>query len=137
MAVLGQLVATIAHKIGTPLTAISGHLQLLQETPELPQVIKNRVETVLNQTDRLGKVVQSLLNVARPPVLNMETVPLRVFMEQIESFFRPLCEKHHIVLTTECDPAVTTIQADPAQLQEVMGNLIENAINVIVRIFFI
>ncbi|MDT7041724.1 sensor histidine kinase [Candidatus Nitronereus thalassa] len=130
LAVLGQLVATIAHKIGTPLTAISGHLQLLQETPELPEKIRNRVDTVLKQTDRLGKVIQSLLNVARPPILNREAISLRVFLEHIETFFRPLCDEHHIVLTTECDPSVSTIQADSAQLQEVLGNLIDNAIDV-------
>jgi two-component system, NtrC family, sensor kinase len=130
LAVLGQLVATIAHKIGTPLTAISGHLQLLQETPELPEDIQSRVDTLLKQTDRLGKVIQSLLNVARPPILNKETVPLRKFLEHIENFFRPLCDEHHIDLTLECDPSVDTIQADSAQLQEVMGNLIDNAIDV-------
>lgn len=130
LAVLGQLVATIAHKIGTPLTAISGHLQLLQETPDLLPEVKGRVDIVLQQTDRLGKVIQSLLNVARTPILHKELVPIHVFMQQIESFFRPICDERGITIVTECDPSVTTVQADSSQLQEVLGNLIDNAIDV-------
>lgn len=129
LAVLGQLVATIAHKIGTPLTAISGHLQLLQETPTLPVEVKSRVDILLQQTDRLGKVVQSLLNVARTPTLNIESVRIQVFMEQITNLFRPLCDEKGITIVTECDPSVETVKADPSQLQEALGNLIDNSID--------
>lgn len=129
LAVLGQLVATIAHKIGTPLTAISGHLQLLRETSELPQDVQDRVEILLRQTDRLGKVIQSLLSAARTPTLNMEPVPIQMLIDQIANFFRPICDDQEISIVTACDPSLTTIQADPSQLQEILGNLVDNAID--------
>ncbi len=130
LAVLGQLVATIAHKIGTPLTAISGHLQLLQETPALLPEVRNRVDIVLQQTDRLAKVIQNLLHVARTPVLQKEPVPIHALIQQVESFFRPVCDERGITIVTECDPSVNTIQADSSQLQEALGNIIDNAIDV-------
>ena len=129
LAVLGQLVATIAHKIGTPLTAISGHLQLLQETPTLLPEVKDRVKTLLQQTDRLEKVIQNLLSAASPPALHIESVRVQVLVEQMIGLFRPICDEKRITIVTDYDPSIESIKADPAHLQEALGNLIDNSID--------
>lgn len=129
LAVLGQLVATIAHKIGTPLTAISGHLQLLQEDPHLPQEVLERVRTMLKQTDRLTHSIQDLLTFTRTPSISVEQVSLPHLIDQSLLLFRPLLQEHRIQGLTRFSPDLLPVQGDAFQLQEAMNNIIDNAID--------
>lgn len=129
LAVLGQLVATVAHKIGTPLTAISGHLQLLQEEPRLSPEIAERVRTMLKQTDRLNHSIQDLLTFTRTPSLTFEPVSLANLLGQCILLFKPLLQEHGIQLTTSFAPDLHPVQGDPFHLQEAINNLIDNAID--------
>lgn len=129
LAVLGQLVATIAHKIGTPLTAISGHLQLLQEDPQLPSEVLDRVRTMLKQTDRLNHSIRDLLTFTRTPTLTCEPVSLPQLLEQCLLLFRPLLQDHQIQWTATFSPDIHLVQGDAFHLQEAINNLIDNAID--------
>ncbi|MGD9849973.1 MAG: ATP-binding protein [Nitrospirales bacterium] len=129
LAVLGQLVATIAHKIGTPLTAISGHLQLLQEDPQLPPEVLDRVRTMLKQTDRLNHSIRDLLTFTRTPTLTCEPVSLPQLLEQCILLFRPLLQDHGIQWTMTFSPDVHLVQGDAFHLQEAINNIIDNAID--------
>ena len=129
LAVLGQLVATIAHKIGTPLTAISGHLQLLQEDPHLPQEVLERVRTMLKQTDRLTVSIQDLLTFTRTPSISVEQVSLPHLIDQSLLLFRPLLQEHGIQGHTHFEPDLLTVQGDAFHLQEAINNIIDNAID--------
>jgi two-component system NtrC family sensor kinase len=129
LAVLGQLVATIAHKIGTPLTAISGHLQLLQEDPHLPQEVLDRVRTMLKQTDRLTHSIQDLLTFTRTPAISVEEVSLPHLVDQSLILFRPLLQEHGIQGLTHFAPDLHPVQGDTLHLQEAINNIIDNAID--------
>ncbi|MCA9474537.1 MAG: HAMP domain-containing protein, partial [Nitrospira sp.] len=129
LAVLGQLVATIAHKIGTPLTAISGHLQLLQEDQQLPHEVLDRVRTMLKQTDRLNHSLRDLLTFTRTPTLTFEPVSLQTLLEQCILLFRPLLQDHGIQWTLNFPPDLPLIQGDAFHLQEAINNIIDNAID--------
>lgn len=129
LAVLGQLVATIAHKIGTPLTAIFGHLQLLQEDPHLPQEVLERVRTMLKQTDRLTHSIQDLLTFTRTPTISVEQVFLPQLIDQSLLLFRPLLQEHGIQALTHFSPDLYSVQGDAFHLQEAINNLIDNAID--------
>ncbi len=129
LAVLGQLVATIAHKIGTPLTAISGHLQLLQEDPHLPQEVLERVRTMLKQTDRLTHSIQDLLTFTRTPTISVEQVSLPHLIDQSLLLFRPLLQEHGIQGLTHFAADLHPVQGDAFHLQEAINNVIDNAID--------
>lgn len=129
LAVLGQLVATIAHKIGTPLTAISGHLQLLQEDPHLSQEVLERVRTMLKQTDRLTVSIQDLLTFTRTPSISVEQVSLPQLIDQSLLLFRPLLQEHGIQGLTHFAPDLLPVQGDAFHLQEAINNIIDNAID--------
>lgn len=129
LAVLGQLVATIAHKIGTPLTAISGHLQLLQEDPHLPQEVLERVRTMLKQTDRLTHSIQDLLTFTRTPTISVEQVSLPHLIDQSLLLFRPLLQEHRIHALTHFAADLLMVKGDAFHLQEAINNIIDNAID--------
>ena len=67
LSAIGQLAATLAHQIGTPLTAVSGHLQLLEEDPQLGSEARKRLKIVETQIERESRIIQDLLIYARKP----------------------------------------------------------------------
>lgn len=129
LAVLGKLVATMAHKIGTPLTAISGHLQLLLEDTNLSEAVYQRLQLIYQQTHRLNTVMKDLLNFARTPTLTLEAVSVPHCLDQSLQLFHPVLEKQSIRLITHWSPALPLACADFLQLQEAINNLIDNAID--------
>ena len=129
LAVLGQTVATVAHRIGTPLTAISGHIQLLAEDHDLPPAIRGRVATVMEQIQRLSRVIQDLLTLSRKPELGRAGVDVNAVIEQVLNLFRPSVEQQRIELVTEFAEGLPPITAYGAQIHEVFTNLIDNAVD--------
>ena len=129
LVVLGKLVATIAHKIGTPLTAISGHLQLLLEDPKLSSDTQQRIQTVFEQTQRLNSVMKDLLNFVRTPSLSLGPVDLSQCLEQSRQLFLPILETQQIKLNVQIASSLPLAWADSLQLQEAFNNLIDNAID--------
>ncbi|MEX0830243.1 MAG: ATP-binding protein [Nitrospirales bacterium] len=129
LVVLGKLVATIAHKIGTPLTAISGHLQLLLEDPQLSSEVNQRIQIIFRQTHRLNTVMQDLLNFARTPVLALEPVSIPQCLDQALQLFLPIFDKQSIFLSTHYQASLPLACADFLQLQDAVNNLIDNAID--------
>ena len=129
LAVLGKLVATIAHKIGTPLTAISGHLQLLLEDPQLSSDVNQRIQIIFRQTHRLNTVMQDLLNFARTPTLSLEPVSIPQCLDQALQLFLPIFDKQSIQLSTQYHASLPLACADCLQLQDAFNNLIDNAID--------
>ncbi len=128
LAVLGQTVATVAHRIGTPLTGISGHIQLRAEDSSLSDAVRSRVKTVMGQIERLSRVIQDLLTLARMPEPPRTRVDVNAVLEQVLNLFRPAIEQQRIELVTEFGDGVPPITADGAQLHEVFTNLIDNAL---------
>ncbi len=129
LVVLGKLVATIAHKIGTPLTAISGHLQLLLEDPQLSTEITQRIQIIFRQTARLNTVMQDLLNFVRTPTLTLESVSIPQCLDQVLQLFLPIFDKQSILLSTHYHAPLPLACADFLQLQDAINNLIDNAID--------
>lgn len=129
LVVLGKLVATIAHKIGTPLTAISGHLQLLLEDPQLSSEVNQRIQIIFRQTHRLNTVMQDLLNFVRTPTLELEPVSIPQCLEQALQLFLPIFDKQSILLHTDYQASLPLACADFLQLQDAVNNLIDNAID--------
>ncbi|MDH5587635.1 MAG: ATP-binding protein, partial [Nitrospirota bacterium] len=129
LVVLGKLVATIAHKIGTPLTAISGHLQLLLEDPQLSSEVNQRIQIIFRQTDRLNTVMQDLLNFVRTPTLALESVSIPHCLDQALQLFLPIFDKQSILLSTHYHASLPLACADFLQLQDAVNNLIDNAID--------
>jgi signal transduction histidine kinase len=129
LSAIGQLAATLAHQIGTPLTAVSGHLQLLEEDPQLGDEARKRLKIVETQIDRESRIIQDLLIYARKPDPVFLPMDLNACLEECLALLRPEIDRRHVALKLLLDPALPKAQADSQQIHEVFCNLIENAMD--------
>lgn len=129
LSALGLMAATVAHKIGTPLTALSGHIQLLAEDPTLSTESRQRLETVEAQIERTSKIIQDMLLYARRPEPVRSPLDLNACVAECLALFGPEFERRQITLITEWSRQLEKVVADLQQLQEVFNNLIENALD--------
>lgn len=129
LSAIGQVAATVAHKIGTPLTALSGHIQLLAEDPNLGKESRQRLETVEAQIERTSKIIRDMLVYARRPDPVRSPLDLNASVGECLALLQPELDRRHIALVTEWSRQVGKVHADAHQLQEVFINLIENALD--------
>ena len=126
-AVVGQMAATFAHEIGSPLSAISTHLELMAETPGISDETKRRVQLVQDQVNRITGFVEDLLSETRASVQARSAVPLNRLLEQLLLFLDQHLRKCQINVRTSFSPDLPDIEANPQQLQQVFLNLFNNA----------
>jgi len=129
LSAIGQVAATVAHKIGTPLTALSGHIQLLAEDQTLSTESRRRLQTVEAQIERTSKIIQDLLLYARRPDPVRSPIDLNACVVECLALFQPEFDRQKITLATEWSHQIEKVEADSQQLHEVFHSLIENALD--------
>jgi two-component system, NtrC family, sensor kinase len=129
LSAIGQVAATVAHKIGTPLTALSGHIQLLAEDQTLSTESRRRLQTVEAQIERTSKIIQDLLLYARRPDPVRSPIDLNACVAECLALFQPEFDRQKVTLETEWSQQIEKVEADSQQLHEVFHSLIENALD--------
>jgi PAS domain S-box-containing protein len=128
LSVIGQFAATVAHKIGTPLTALSGHVQLLSEDRSLAPHVRNRLEIVESQIERTSSIIQDLLVYARRPDPVWATVDVNGCLKDCFALFQTECGRQKVECLLRLDADSACVRADRQQLQEAFHHLVENAL---------
>jgi signal transduction histidine kinase len=126
LASLGMLAAGVAHEIRNPLTAIKAALFIQQKRFAAGSTEHADSEVVQREISRLEKIVTDFLRFARPPEPALTTVASDQLLREVQQFFAPAADKVGIRLTLEVVSA--PIEADPAQLKQVLINLVQNAV---------
>ncbi|MGQ0696558.1 MAG: sensor histidine kinase [Nitrospiraceae bacterium] len=129
LSAIGQMAATVAHKIGTPLTALSGHIQLMAEDSNLNAESRRRLQTVEAQIERTSKIIQDMLSYARRPEPVRSVLDLNACVAECLALFQPEFERRQVVLVTEWNHQARKVEGDAQQLQEVFNSMIENALD--------
>lgn len=127
--------ANVSHEFRTPLTLIRGHLQDLESRrfgSKLAYRAKDALSLALTQTERLRILVEQLLALARlqsdETVLRAQRLNLNAFAARQVSFFESLAEKNRISLRYEGLPDALDVYADPTHLEQIITNLVSNAL---------
>jgi signal transduction histidine kinase len=128
LAIAGQLAATFAHEVGTPLNLVNGHLQLLQEQPDLPDRAKERLGLIQAQIQRVGDIVRRLLDMTRRPQAARQTLHLRAFLLELQQLWTPALSSHDARLELQI-PEDCLLQADRKQMEQLFLNLMNNALD--------
>jgi two-component system, NtrC family, sensor kinase len=126
-AMAGQMAATFAHEIGSPLSAISTHLDLMAEDPGVSEGVKKRARLIDEQVHRITGFVEELLSETRSAAQAGSAVQLNRLLDQLLLFLDQHIQKNRIRVETGFDPALPAVYANPQQIQQVFLNLLNNA----------
>ncbi|NVB76952.1 MAG: HAMP domain-containing protein [Kofleriaceae bacterium] len=130
LATIGQLAAEIAHEVGTPLNVIAGRAKSIKRKSKDPEVVEKNAEIVAEQTARITRIIQRLLDFTRRKVgttgkseVNLNELSLTT-MELLAGQFSAAKVKTRL----ERAEGLPRVSGDPDRLQQVLINLLLNAV---------
>jgi signal transduction histidine kinase len=127
-----ELVANVSHELRTPLGALQALLENLADGVEPPAPAALR--TALFQTERLGRLVEQLLDLSRLESgvlrLHEQPFPVRELLEQAtrECSLGEVFSAHPVWLKVSVQPGDLRVVGDPERMHQVVANLLENAV---------
>ena len=128
LAALGEMAAGLAHEIRNPLGSIKASAQYLSETSERPSEASEFLGIIVDEVDRLNRVVSSFLDYARPG--HTDPVPIHVnsAVQLTLQFLRPECDAAEVALHVAMEPDLPKVRIDIEHLRQVLINLVQNAV---------
>ncbi|MEM9445640.1 MAG: ATP-binding protein [Verrucomicrobiota bacterium] len=128
-----EFVTNVSHELRTPLSIFRGYLETLLETPDLQAKDSSRVLHALNRhSNRLTALVNDLLTLARlesgRPELSMVTLNIEQFFVRLKEDWDMLFSRKKCELVLDIGKGVESIEGDPLKLEQVVYNLLENAL---------
>jgi len=127
LASLGLLAAGVAHEVNTPLTGISGYVQMLLDEVEPGEKHRELLEKIEAQSRRASSIANSLLDLARPERASLEEIALNDLIEEVLGLFHQQVRGRDIRVETKLDAALPGVRAHRGKLQQVLLNLLLNA----------
>lgn len=131
MASLGRLAAGVAHEINNPLTGVLTYSSfLLKRTQDRPEIHED-LKIIVRETIRSREIVKSLLDFARQSVPKKSEADINAIIERAASVVDSQLSCNHVKLVKELSHGVLTATVDANQIQQVVINLIVNALDAI------
>ncbi len=128
LAALGTLAAGMSHEIRNPLSAIKTFVQLLPRKIDKPGFLEKFQRTVPREIDRINKLVEDLLDLARAPKYHFAMTNIKSLLEQTIEFLGEELQTHHIQCLCELPDDLPLVRADADQLTKAFYNLVRNAV---------
>lgn len=127
-----KLVANISHDFRSPLTSIKGYLEAMIDGTIPPEMHEKYLGIVLNETDRLTKLTNSLLTLnnlnTKGMMLEKTDFDLNLVIKNTAASFEGTCKKKMIVIELVLTGESLFVNADIIKIQQVLYNLLDNAI---------
>ena len=134
---MGELTAAIAHEVSQPLTGLvsSGNacLRWLGGDPPNLEAARRAVERMVNDGRRAGEVIRRLRAMARKSAPRRDRLSINDVIREVIALIGGEVRRHDITLRTELAPDLPRVPADRIQLQQVLLNLIVNAMEAMSR----
>ena len=127
-----EFLATLSHELRTPLSSILGWAHLLRSRPPSAEELHKGLETIERNARVQTQLIEDLLDMSRITSgkvrLDVQPVLPASFIEAAVETVRPAAEAKGIRLGTMLDPSAGPVSGDPGRLQQVIWNLVNNAI---------
>lgn len=128
LAAVGQLVASVAHEVGTPLHSIAWHVQALAEEPGVTPEMKKRVTVIDEQLTRVVRIIQDLLSSTRQRQPEPKWLPVEQVINPAAALMEPAFHAKEISLAVEIPGDLPLVWADAEKMHQVLVNLLANAL---------
>ncbi len=126
LAAIGRLASAVAHEIRNPLSALRGFAQYFATKLTGQEPEQTYARTMVNEADRLNRVITDLLFLSRPRTLMHAKIELDAFFKDLLTLIQPDLDSREAALSV--DFAAPSLWADPDLLKQVFLNLVMNAL---------
>lgn len=124
---VGRLASGMAHELGTPMNVVSVRAELIiEEAPSEEAVASAKI--IKSQVDKMAAIIRQLLDFARRRTPRKGRVDLTRLAEEAAQLLEPLAKSKAVTIQVHCQGGPLPAEADAAQLQQVLTNLLLNAI---------
>ncbi len=135
LSTMGEMAAGLAHEINQPLSAIATYSQACQRILRQPEPDVADVSAALEQINaqalRAGEVIRRLRNFVKNREVKREPVDCGRLLEDLRTLAETDARLHNVNLHIEAEEDLPAVHADPIQLQQVVLNLVRNAIDAV------
>jgi signal transduction histidine kinase len=125
---LEHMLSILVHELRNPLSAMRALVQGLEEEIGGTPGALVYTRRITGEIDRLGRLLASMAQVARPSAHPPELLPPEAILRRAAEMFRPQLERRGIAVQVHITPRAAPIYADPDQIQQVLVNLVANAV---------
>ncbi len=129
MSASGRITRGVAHEVKNPINAIVLHLQLLQnKLQETDPDTRRHMEIIGDEIHRLDRVVQILVEFARPRDLHLEEIDLRQLLEDVAVLAQPDAEQHGVTISRTLPSEPLRVRVDTDFIKQAMLNVVLNGV---------
>jgi len=129
LAVAGKLTSALAHEVGTPLNIISGRAEIALRALPPDHPARGEVTVIAAQAERISSTIRSVLDSVRGHKPEVQRVDLASLLPQLGGLMGYEARRRRIVLEAPPSGDMPPLLADPGQLQQVLLNLLTNALD--------
>jgi signal transduction histidine kinase len=129
---VGQLAAGLAHEMGTPLNVVAGRASMILNEPEMgKEKLRENALAIKNEAMRISSIVQKGLDYSRQNEVKMVRTDLRDIVNNTVELLRPIARRQRIDIDVALPVQAAMAKCDPEHIQQVLMNLITNAIDAV------
>jgi signal transduction histidine kinase len=129
MAKVGELAANMAHEIRNPLAGISSLAEVLRSKVNASGATAEIIDTILEEVERLNRIVKDLLRFARPTKAYLVPTNLPDSLNQVLSFLHERLTEGKFTVNKEIPATCPAVMADADQMRQVFLNIVLNAMD--------
>jgi len=133
---MGEMASGIAHELNQPLSAISnfadGSLRRIRRNSARQEGLIEALEQICHQADRAGHIIRHMRNFARKRDANWTQVDINTVVQEVFRFLEPEARQNCIVIRLELASEQPLVSGDFIELEQVMVNLVRNAMESII-----
>ncbi len=125
---IGQLSAGLAHEIGSPLQVLSGRARAILARPGVPDEIRRHAQILADQSDRITRIVEQLLDFSRRRPPRFAKTDLRAPVGSVLELIAFAAQKKSVSVEMHAESGLPDVVVDADQIQQMILNLLNNAL---------
>jgi PAS domain S-box-containing protein len=129
LATIGDMAARVAHEIRNPLVTIGGFARAINRAPDKTSRIKSNSWIIVQEVERLERILSNIMNFARPPSPMFEQHNINRLIDDTIEMLREELDRQGIAENRRLDESIPLVMIDGQQVKQVLLNLMQNSIS--------
>lgn len=131
LAHIGKLATSLAHEIRNPLSSVKMNSQIILRNVQFDGNDKRRMEIIVHEISRLERILDEMLDFARPVKLNFEPVPINTVLDGCLEIMEAKMKEQRIVVNKRYTESLPLILLDREKIEQAFFNVILNAVEAV------